>query len=152
MDQGALAMSKPIRPAIDHHDANVPVRRHNRNSFSQPISVRHLCRGGVRTTRGIRLDLGQGGVGAIVQGGVLVGDTVAIDLRLRRPLYRSQNPRIPARSLTDSLLRFVSNHSSCSSRPRARQTPSSGRQRVANEGFNDLATWLILISIPKPKL
>ena len=79
----------------------------NRNLFSQPISVRHLCRGGVRTTRGIRLDLGQGGVGAIVQGGVLVGDTVAIDLRLRRPLYRSQNPLNPGPgSLTDSLLRF----------------------------------------------
>lgn len=87
-------MSNPIRPAIEPHDANVPVRRHNRN-FSLPISVRHLCRGGVRTIRGIRLDLGEGCVGAIVQGGVLVGDTVAIDLRLRRPLYRSQNPRIP---------------------------------------------------------
>ena len=45
--------------------------------------------------RGIRLDLGEGGVGAIVQGGVLDGETVTIDLRLRRPLYRSQNPRIP---------------------------------------------------------
>jgi hypothetical protein len=68
---------------------------------------------------------------------------------------RSIEAKIPesrARFLTDSLLRFVSNHSSWSSRPRARQTPSSGRQRVANEGFNDLATWLILISIPKPKL
>jgi hypothetical protein len=68
---------------------------------------------------------------------------------------RSIEAKIPesrARSLTDSLLRLVSNHSSCSSQPRARQTPSSGRQPVANEGFNDLATWLILISIPKPKL
>jgi hypothetical protein len=66
-------MSTPIRPAIEPHDANVPVRRRNRNLFSLPISVRHLCRGGVRTLRGICLDLGEGGLEAIVQGGVLVG-------------------------------------------------------------------------------
>lgn len=73
-------MSTPIRPAIEPPDANVPVRRHNRNLFSLPISVRHLCRSGVRTIQGIRLDLGEGGLGAIVQGSVLIGDTVAIDL------------------------------------------------------------------------
>ena len=33
-------------------------------------------------TRGIGLDLGEGGLGALVQGDVQVGETVAIDLRL----------------------------------------------------------------------
>jgi hypothetical protein len=40
----------------------------------------------VRATRGISLDLGEGGLGAIVQGGVHLGDTVAIDLRLSEQL------------------------------------------------------------------
>jgi len=47
-----------------------------------PITVRHLSRGGVRTVRGISLDLGEGGLGAIIEGDVHVGDTVAIDLRV----------------------------------------------------------------------
>jgi hypothetical protein len=42
---------------------------------------RSLC-----ITRGISLDLGAGGLGAIVQGELRVGDTVAIDLRLSERL------------------------------------------------------------------
>lgn len=57
-------------------------RRHPRILFSIPITVRHLCRGGVRSTHGISLDLGEGGLGAIVQGEVHVGETVAVDFRL----------------------------------------------------------------------
>jgi len=71
-----------IHPAIKHCDANVSFRRHPRTLLSVPIMVRHLSRGGVRTTRGMSLDLGEGGLGAIVPGEVHVGDTVAIDLRL----------------------------------------------------------------------
>ena len=71
-----------LHPAIPSHDATVPFRRHPRTLFSVPIMVRHLSRGGVRTVRGISLDLGEGGLGAIVEGDVHVGDTVAIDLRL----------------------------------------------------------------------
>jgi hypothetical protein len=40
----------------------------------------------VRASRGITLDLAEGGLGAIVQGDVHVGDTVAIDLRLSEQL------------------------------------------------------------------
>jgi len=34
-------------------------------------------------SRGISLDLGVGGLGAIIRGDVVVGDTVAIDFQLR---------------------------------------------------------------------
>jgi hypothetical protein len=71
-----------LHPATPSHDTTVPFRRHPRTLFSVPIMVRHLSRGGVRTVRGISLDLGEGGLGAIVEGDVHVGDTVAIDLRL----------------------------------------------------------------------
>ena len=40
----------------------------------------------MRTARGISLDLGVGGLGAIVEGDVVVGDTVAIELQLREQL------------------------------------------------------------------
>jgi hypothetical protein len=79
--QGANAM--PFRvPVIDSDDPRVSPRRHTRTLFSVPIVLHHLCRGGVRATRGVSLDLGTGGLGAIVQGDVHVGDTVAIDLEL----------------------------------------------------------------------
>ncbi len=71
-----------IHPEIERHHASLPFRRYVRALFSVPITVRHLGRNGVRSTRGISLDLGEGGLGAIVQGDVRVGDTVAIDLRL----------------------------------------------------------------------
>lgn len=71
-----------VPAAIDSADSKIVNRRHARSLFSVPIILRHLCRGGVRATRGVSLDLGEGGVGAIVQGDVHVGDTVAIDLQL----------------------------------------------------------------------
>ena len=57
-------------------------RRHPRTLYSIPITLRHLCSGGVRKTPGISLDLGEGGLGAIVQGEVYVGETVAIDFQM----------------------------------------------------------------------
>lgn len=64
--------------------ADMSFRKHVRALFSVPITVRHLARGGVRTSRGISLDLGEGGLGALVEGDMGVGETVAIDLRLSR--------------------------------------------------------------------
>lgn len=70
-------------PALrESQDAQLSGRRHPRTLFSVPITLRHLCRGGVRASRGVSLDLGEGGLGAIVQSEVHVGDTVAIDLQL----------------------------------------------------------------------
>jgi len=77
-------MPAQVFPSFVRQDANLSGRRHPRALFTVPITVRHLRRGGVRTARGISLDLGVGGLGAIVQGDVVVGDTVAIDLQLRQ--------------------------------------------------------------------
>lgn len=78
----------PVHPhsAIETHKAGVPLRRYPRNLFSVPIAVRHLCQGGVKTSRGVSLDLSEGGLGAIVQDTVHVGDTVAIDLQIGKQL------------------------------------------------------------------
>lgn len=58
------------------------VRRHPRVLFSVPILLRHLMAGGVRTTRGVSLDLSEGGMGALVEGALQVGDAVMIELKL----------------------------------------------------------------------
>ncbi|HYM75047.1 MAG TPA: PilZ domain-containing protein [Candidatus Dormibacteraeota bacterium] len=68
--------------AIKTYEAHEFVRHHPRILFSIPITIRHLCRGGVRSMPGVSLDLGEGGLGAIVQGDVQVGETVAIDFQL----------------------------------------------------------------------
>jgi hypothetical protein len=75
-------MPANIHSANKAHDLKLSLRRHPRTLFSVPLTLRHLCRGGVRASRGISLDLGEGGLGAIVQGTVHVGDMVAIELPL----------------------------------------------------------------------
>ena len=62
---------------------NEPARRYPRSPFSVPVTLRHLMTGGIQATRGITLDISEGGLGALVQGDLLVGETVAIDFRLR---------------------------------------------------------------------
>ena len=75
------AMRTNIHPAIEGYKSSLPFRRYPRRLFSVPVTVRHLCREGVRALRGVSLDLGEGGLGALVDG-VLVGDTVALDFQL----------------------------------------------------------------------
>jgi len=75
------AMRTNIHPAIEGYNSSLPFRRYPRRLFSVPVTVRHLCREGVRAIRGVSLDLGEGGLGALVEG-VLVGDTVALDFQL----------------------------------------------------------------------
>ena len=58
------------------------VQRHRRILFSIPLTLRHLMHGGVRASRGISLDISESGIGALVEGGLHVGDTVEIDLQL----------------------------------------------------------------------
>lgn len=65
-----------------NQDPNAPVRRHPRALCSVPVTLRHLATGGIRTTRGVSLDISEGGLGALVQGNLKVGETVEIDLRL----------------------------------------------------------------------
>ncbi|HLZ41432.1 MAG TPA: PilZ domain-containing protein [Candidatus Sulfotelmatobacter sp.] len=57
-------------------------RRHRRALFSVPVRFHHLAAGGVRTSHGISLDISESGLGALVQGSLQVGDTVALDLPL----------------------------------------------------------------------
>lgn len=76
-------MRLDIHPALGASHENASVRRHTRTLFSAPISLCHLTRDGIRTTRGVSLDISEGGMGALVQGDLLVGETVEIDLRLR---------------------------------------------------------------------
>ncbi|HEV2485623.1 MAG TPA: PilZ domain-containing protein, partial [Terracidiphilus sp.] len=61
---------------------NAVVRRYRRALFSVPVTFHHLAAGGVRTSRGISLDISEGGLGALVQGNLEVGETVAVDLPL----------------------------------------------------------------------
>jgi c-di-GMP-binding flagellar brake protein YcgR len=72
-----------IHPALGASHANTSVRRHTRTLFSVPITLCHLTKDGIRTTRGVSLDISEGGLGALVQGDLLAGETVEIDLRLR---------------------------------------------------------------------
>ncbi|HEX3822629.1 MAG TPA: PilZ domain-containing protein [Candidatus Sulfotelmatobacter sp.] len=58
------------------------VRRHPRILFSVPITLRHLVAGGVKTSHGITLDLSEDGMGALVEGSLHIGDTVALELTL----------------------------------------------------------------------
>jgi PilZ domain-containing protein len=69
-------------PGVKPPGAHEVFRQHPRILFSIPITLRHLCRGGVRSMHGISLDLGRGGLGAMMQGAVYVGETVAIEFRL----------------------------------------------------------------------
>jgi hypothetical protein len=57
-------------------------QRHPRLLFSTPLTLHHLGAGGIRISRGVSLDISQGGLGALVEATLTVGDTVEIDLQL----------------------------------------------------------------------
>jgi hypothetical protein len=72
------------RTAVAEHG---PVRRYPRTLFTVPLMLRHLGTGGIRLLRGISLDIGEGGLGAIVQGDLRIGEMVEVDVRIpERPL------------------------------------------------------------------
>lgn len=51
------------------------------------MTLRHLMSGRIRSSRGISLDISEGGLGAIVQEDLRVGEMVEIDVRIPdRPL------------------------------------------------------------------
>lgn len=77
------------QPANGAKDTNASVRRHTRALFSVPVTLRHLVTGEIRTTRGISLDISTGGLGALVQGALPVGERVEIDLDLREHPLRT---------------------------------------------------------------
>lgn len=57
-------------------------RQHPRYLFSVPVTLRRLVSGGFQTTRGMSLDISEGGVSAVVQANLSVGETVEINLPL----------------------------------------------------------------------
>ena len=61
-----------------------PFRRHARMLFSVPVHLRHLIEGGIRSRHGISLDISESGLGALIEGGLQVGDTVQIEIKLPR--------------------------------------------------------------------
>jgi hypothetical protein len=75
-------MSLNVRPDTTAVSQHRPVQRYPRTLFSVPLTLHHLGGGGIRTTRGVSLDINEGGLGAIVQGGLRVGEMVEIDVRI----------------------------------------------------------------------
>jgi hypothetical protein len=73
--QVSAAGAKPLRPRGER-------RIYPRIIFSVPLKVHHLRLGGISSSRGISLDLSEGGVGALVQIDLIVGEAVEIDLQL----------------------------------------------------------------------
>jgi hypothetical protein len=63
-------MPVDICPGVKAHGAYEAFRQHSRIPLSIPITLRHLCGGGVTSTHRISLDLGEGGLGALLQGKV----------------------------------------------------------------------------------
>lgn len=57
-------------------------RQYPRYLFSVPVTLRHLLPDGFQTTRGVSLDISEGGISAIVQANLRVGETVEINLPL----------------------------------------------------------------------
>jgi hypothetical protein len=63
-------------------DSYPSIRRHPRSPYSVPIFFHGFATGFVRTTRGISVDISEGGVGALVQGSLRVGEMGSIDVPL----------------------------------------------------------------------
>jgi PilZ domain-containing protein len=60
-----------------------PHRAHTRALFSVPLVLRRIIPGvGLRSSHGISLDISAGGLGAIVQGTLRLGEYVQIDLAM----------------------------------------------------------------------
>jgi PilZ domain len=62
--------------------SNSAPRRCPRTLYSVPMRLRMLMPGGVRMTRGVSLDVGEGGLGALVENNLKVGDVVEMELSL----------------------------------------------------------------------
>ncbi len=62
--------------------AETATRKHPRSLFSVPFQLRHVGRRGLDPIHAISLDISEGGLGALVQGHVRVGEPVQIDLPL----------------------------------------------------------------------
>jgi hypothetical protein len=81
--------------SVDLHSARAadseprPQQRYPRSLFSVPVTLRHRGVGEIRSSPAISLDLSEGGLGAIVSGGLQVGQMVEIDIRVAECALRA---------------------------------------------------------------
>jgi len=72
--------------SVDLHSARTadserrPRQRYPRALFSVPVTLRHMEAGGIRSGGGISLDISEGGLGAMMRGGLRAGELVEIDV------------------------------------------------------------------------
>lgn len=62
--------------------AIISTRKHARSLFSIPFELRQLAGPSPHPLHAISLDISEGGIGALVQGNLSVGETVQVDLPL----------------------------------------------------------------------
>jgi len=75
-------MSVDLHFARSADSEHTPLQRYPRALFSVPVTLRSLMAGGIRSLRGITLDISEGGLGAIVSGTLRVGEMVEVDVRI----------------------------------------------------------------------
>lgn len=63
---------------------SIPQREYPRTMFSVPVKLRHLTNEGFGAVHGISLDISQGGLGAMVEGHLRIGEAVQIDFALEK--------------------------------------------------------------------
>ena len=61
---------------------NGGVRRHPRYLFSVPVTLGQLLGDGIRTTHGLTLEISEGGMSAVVEGDLRIGEIANVDLPL----------------------------------------------------------------------
>lgn len=75
-------MAPEVRRVSPAHRPGNGVQRHPRILITGPVTLYHLIVGGVRSSRGVTLDISESGLGALVAAPLEVGDTVGMDLQL----------------------------------------------------------------------
>lgn len=75
-------MSFNLRVAGAQPAEHRPLQRYPRALFSVPVTMRNLMSGGMRVSRGISLDISEGGLAAIVPVMLRLGEMVEIEVHI----------------------------------------------------------------------
>lgn len=74
---------------LTQHDADSmaapkfhPVRRHRRYLFSVPVQFHHMSKEHKKTTHGISLEISEGGMSAVVEGELRIGEIADVNVPL----------------------------------------------------------------------
>src|SRR5437868_1459846 len=68
--------AEPVAPKVSG------IRRHGRYLFSVPLTVQHLLAEGSSRTHGMTLEISEGGMSAIVQGDLRIGEIADVNIPL----------------------------------------------------------------------